>query len=305
MSSDLAELPEGADSDSDEIDYESLRAGSPEALAIVDKANDTLEALTEAGKVRNKPPFISLRFFMHLAPLQWNLSLLGFSSEVEPPQISLLADLFFGCLVPFLFRFVYSYPPVLVTYLFSHSQLTPDTLKDLLTQFESAFTLDQKCVDALLGKAYVQGLLFTPEETRTTLEKALEVAPNDPRVLDMLEALLEQEDEDESFYAADASAKDLKDRLDNGDMVLLGSDDDDENIGEIGGGADVSKLIAKDGVMTNRFREVLQEIFDRFSDDEHKKLQLWSDDALDAFHKAVNGTPIQPGTLSPLSIHHP
>lgn len=119
----------------------------------------------------------------------------------------------------------------------------------------------------------------------------------------MLEALLDAEaDDDDDDAAVDLSPEELKQRLDSGDMVLLTDNDlgDDavpEDIGEIGGGADVSHLISKDGVMSKRFREILEEIFERFADPAHKEARLWSESALDAFHRAVNGTPISPCTF--------
>jgi hypothetical protein len=179
-------------------------------------------------------------------------------------------------------------------------QLSPETLQTVLADFEKAFALDGTCVDALLGKAYVQGLMMTPDATRETLEKALEIAPNDPRILDMLEALIEagdsEDDEDDDEDLANLSPEELKKRLDNGDIVLVG-DDDDGDLGEIGGGADVSKLISKDGVMSKRFREILDEIFERFSDAASKESRLWTEEALDKFHQTVNGKPIAKGSF--------
>lgn len=55
LSADSKHVGNGAhDDEDDEIDYDALRVGSPEALAIVDKTNDALEALTEQQKVRKQ-----------------------------------------------------------------------------------------------------------------------------------------------------------------------------------------------------------------------------------------------------------
>jgi hypothetical protein len=93
LSADPVEVPDDVNEDDEEIDYESLRTGSPAALAIVDKANDDLEKLTEAKKVRQTPTPVFL-IFMHLQS-EW------FGLVSVPPKTS---DHFFnsisfvGCL---------------------------------------------------------------------------------------------------------------------------------------------------------------------------------------------------------------
>jgi hypothetical protein len=59
---------------------------------------------------------------------------------------------------------------------------------------------------------------------------------------------------------------------------------------------DISKLITVKGKLTRRFTEVLNEIYERFNA-AHGAQGVWTDAALDEFHKVTNNSPISKDSL--------
>lgn len=149
-------------------------------------------------------------------------------------------------------------------------ELTEDKLQDALKRFEEALKMTSNHMDALLGKAYVQGELGNAEEAAKTLMLAGEVDPRDVRVMTMLQ-----------------------------EMGDFGDDDRDMEL--------ISRFIAveKEGLPSPLFKKVLTAVFDRFATapyappaeprvsvlDAHSANSLSKED-MNRFFIHTNGTPI-------------
>jgi len=133
-------------------------------------------------------------------------------------------------------------------------ELTPEKLNEALGRFDEALKMTAKHMEALLGKAYVQGELGQSEAAVETLLKALEVDAKDFRAQQMLSEMGEFQD-------------------DGPDLELI------------------VKFMDQKGNPTPKFKAALVEIFNRFAVGEGDNKAL-TKQAMDKFHDAVNGGPL-------------
>lgn len=142
-----------------------------------------------------------------------------------------------------------------------------------LAEFEEALVLDPQSVEALLGKAYIHGLMEDYEKGQEILFQARElVEEDDDRVEEMINELNKMKIEHE---------EEMKEHLKN----LPKS------------GIDIPMLV-KNGVMTKEFYQTLTTIFSHFDKDKDGALNTKE---IDAFWKEVNGEPIDDAALTFLS----
>lgn len=135
--------------------------------------------------------------------------------------------------------------------------LNEENLQDALKMFEEALKMTSKHMDALLGKAYVQGELGLTEQATETLLQALSIEPRDIRVQTMLAEVGEFADEDD--------ARDL----------------------EV-----IEKYMTEDGNPTPKFKSALTEIFDRYATGTDPKKKAITKTGMNKFHDFVNGGPL-------------
>lgn len=128
-------------------------------------------------------------------------------------------------------------------------------LNEALDSFEAALKLTSAHMDALLGKAYVQGELGNTEAATQTLLQALAVDSKDIRVHTMLSEM--------------------------GDFV------DDALDLEL-----VEKYMDETGTPTPPFKAALTDIFNRFAAEDGSGEKALTKDSMNKFHDHVNGGPL-------------
>jgi hypothetical protein len=147
----------------------------------------------------------------------------------------------------------------------SSGTMTSEKLNAALDRFDEALKLTSKHMDALLGKAYVQGELGQSEEAVVTLLQAMAIDDKDVRVHTMLGQLGEFDDS----------------LLDNPDMPDLDI---------------VEKFMNQKGEPTKKFEIALTEIFERYADGEGK-FRAITKKGMDRFHHFVNGGPLSESAM--------
>lgn len=139
--------------------------------------------------------------------------------------------------------------------------LTNDKLNSALTRFDEALKQTAKHMDALLGKAYVQGELGQSEAAVETLLKAMAIDEKDLRVHTML-----------------AEFGEFDDGLDAPDLEV------------------VEKFMDQKGNPTPKFKSALTEIFNRYAEGEGEKRAI-TKKGMDKFHHFVNGGPLSEAAM--------
>lgn len=137
--------------------------------------------------------------------------------------------------------------------------LNKDKLNEALDRFEEALKMTTTHMDALLGKAYVQGELGRTDAATQTLFKALQVDSKDVRVHNMLGEM--------------------------GDFI-----DDALDIEMI------EKFMDEKGVPTDAFKTALTEIFEKFAVEDGSGGRALTKASMNKFHDTVNGGPLAPAS---------
>lgn len=139
--------------------------------------------------------------------------------------------------------------------------LNKDKLNSALDRFEAALKLTTNHMEALLGKAYVQGELGHSEEATQTLLQALAVDNKDIRVHTMLSEMGE--------FVDDALDVEL-----------------------------IEKFMDQTGTPTGPFKAALVDIFSRFAVEDGSGKKALTKAAMNKFHDEVNGGPLSSDAIN-------
>ncbi|GAM19590.1 hypothetical protein SAMD00019534_027650, partial [Acytostelium subglobosum LB1] len=147
--------------------------------------------------------------------------------------------------------------------------------------FNQALSIDQGCIDALIGLSFIAGLDNDDKHSEDLLNRAEALAPGDQRIHALRDALKEKIERAERLQRQSEEQE-----SGNGG-------DDLEGVLEVGNVKDVPFLFHK-GSATKKFIVTLRQIFDRFDANKDNSLSLKE---LQAYSMAVNGQQLDKQTV--------
>eukprot|EP01132_Coremiostelium_polycephalum_P004078 gene4078-5104_t len=138
--------------------------------------------------------------------------------------------------------------------------------------FKRALELNDECIQAYLGLAYISGTKHDFTKAEELLNKAESIEPENESIKAMMELIREN-----------------KEQLDLHTLSISENNDDLEGVLPTGTNIDIPYLV-KEGSVTKRFLFVLREIFDRFDENKDQSLNKRE---FNLFSNAVNGKDIE------------